>query len=170
MEQTPTSNVTKGIIIALIIMVLHIITFFSGFSIDGWTQYVIYAVFIAGIIASCIIYGKQMNGNVTFGNTFAHGFKVTAVVAVLMVAFFLLFTAVFPEVKEKMLETVKEKMSTDPRLTQDKIDQAMENSQKSFTVFMIAGTLFGNIFIGLLASLIGAAVTKRNPDSTIQQR
>jgi len=38
-------------------------------------------------------------------------------------------------------------------------------SKKLFLPFAIAGVILGTIFVGLLASLIGAAVTKKVPVS-----
>ncbi len=38
-------------------------------------SYIQYVFFIAGIIWACINYSNQLNGDVTFGNLFAHDFK-----------------------------------------------------------------------------------------------
>jgi hypothetical protein len=87
-----------------------------------------------------------------------------------MVVFVLLFSAIFPEMKEKTLEAVKEKMSTNPKVTQEMIDQTVTLYTKWFRPIMIAGALFGYIFMGLIASVVGAALTKKNPPSTFQNQ
>ncbi|MBC8034692.1 MAG: DUF4199 domain-containing protein [Chitinophagaceae bacterium] len=168
MEQTPTSHVVKGLIISLILIIISIVSYFLDLSMDSWVQYLSYAIFIAGVIASCIVYGKQHGGHVTFGNTFAHGFKVSSVVAVLMVVFVLLFALIFPEMKDKALIAIQESMSKNPAVTQDMIDSTMTMYTKWFTPIMIASAIFGYLFVGLIASLIGAAVTKKNPNPTPQ--
>ena len=48
-------------------------------------------------------------------------------------------------------------------LSEEQMDKAIEITQKFFTTFLIAGTLFGYIILGAIASLIGAAITKKNP-------
>lgn len=159
--QTPTSNVTKGLIIALVVALLDVGFYFSGYPMDSNLRYVIYGAFIVGIIWSCISYGKQLDGNVSFGNVFAHGFRVTAVVTLLMIVFELVFSFIFPEIKDKMLEAVRAKMVTNPKVTPDMIKQTVDIYTKWFRLIIVAGTLFGYIFIGILASLLGAALTKR---------
>jgi hypothetical protein len=49
------------------------------------------------------------------------------------------------------------------------MDTAIEISRKFFMAFLIAGTLVGYLAFGAIASLIGAAVTKKNPNNFQQQ-
>ena len=170
MEQTPepmqqplTSNVTKGITISLFIIFLSVFFYFLGAGMQGWPQYLIYAVYAAGIMWSCVTYGKQLNGNLTFGNAFAHGFKVAAVVTVLMIGFTLAISAFSPEMKEKTLEAVRSEMAKNPGVTPDMIEKTTAIYTRWFTPILIGSALLGYLFLGLLASLAGAAVTKKKP-------
>ena len=172
MEQTPepvqqpvTSNVTKGITIALIIIFLSVLSYFIGATMQGWPQYLIYAVYVAGIMWSCVVYGKQLNGDVTFGNVFAHGFKVAAVVTVLMIGFTLALSAFSPEMKEKALETIRTEMAKNPKVTPDMVEKTEAIYTRWFTPILIGSALLGYLFLGLLGSLAGAAITKKNPPS-----
>jgi len=54
-------------------------------------------------------------------------------------------------------------------LTEEQMDKAIEISRNFFMVFLIAGTLVGYLAFGAIASLIGAAVTKKNPNNFQQQ-
>jgi hypothetical protein len=49
------------------------------------------------------------------------------------------------------------------------MDKAIEISRKFFTTFLIAGTLVGYLIFGAIASLIGAAITKKNPNNFQQE-
>ena len=88
MNQIPTTPAIKGIIISLILIIMGLITHFAGLDLNKTMGSIQYAVLGAGLIWACISYSKQSNGNVTFGNTFAHGFKTTAAIT----AIFALYT------------------------------------------------------------------------------
>jgi hypothetical protein len=100
---------------------------------------------------------------VTFGNIFAHGFKTTSVIIVITVLYTVLaFKFLFPDMKELMLTISKKQMLKDPKLTDEMIEQAMSMSRKYFLPFVIGFSIIGTGFLGLIGSLIGAAVAKKN--------
>ena len=67
--------------------------------------------FLAGIIWACISYSKQINANVTFGNLFAHGFKTTAVIIVIMFVYTIVALKVlFPDMVDKSMAMTRQKM------------------------------------------------------------
>ena len=82
MEQKIATPVQKGLIISLILIFIGLIIYFTGQMENKALSYIQYVVFLGGIIWSCISFAKQMKGNVTFGNVFAHGFKTTALFAI----------------------------------------------------------------------------------------
>jgi len=163
MEQTVTTSTTKGIVISLILIVIALISYFLNMNTTSWLQYVSYAVFIVGIILSVNIYGKEIDHNSTFGNYFAHGFKVAALVTVIMIIYIVIFVNIFPDVREKAIEAARTRMQSQGKMTQDQISQELLFNKKFFIVFIIAGTLLGYLIFGALASLIGAGITKKNP-------
>lgn len=162
MEQKITSTTVKGFIIGLIMIAVSLTASFSGIEASGAFQWVIYCIFFAGIIVSIYQFGKQVNHNSTFGNYFAHGFKTSAMVTILMIAFLVIFMTVFPEFKEKAMEEAKKSMSS-KNLSPEQIEKALDLTKKFFMVFLIGGALLGYLLFGAIASLIGAAVTKKDP-------
>lgn len=165
MEQTVTTTTTKGIVIGLILIIIAIIIYFSNVEMDGPTKWISNAVFVIGIIWAINNYGKQINHNTTFGNYFAHGFKVAAVVTAIMILYLLIFITIFPEFKDKALEQAKAAMEKGGKMTSEQISQALTITKKFFTVFAIGGTLLGYLIFGALAALVGAAVTKKEPNT-----
>jgi hypothetical protein len=163
MEQTVTSSTTRGIVIALILIVIGLVSFFLGFDTAGYFKYVNFVILIAGIIWSVSFYGKQIDYNSTFGNYFAHGFKVAAIITAIMIIYVVIVLNVFPEMRERGLDAAKKSMEEKGKMTEDQITQAISFTQKFFMVFAIGGVLVGNLFFGAIASLIGAGVTKKNP-------
>lgn len=163
MEQTVTTSTTKGIVISLILIVFALVIYFLNLNANAGLQYITYAIFIAGIIWSVYYYGKQIDHNSTFGNYFAHGFKIAAIVTVIMIIYIVIFVNLFPDVKDKAMEAARKSMESKGQMTQEQITQALNITQKFFMVFLIGATLLGYLIFGALASLIGAGITKKNP-------
>lgn len=168
MEQKVTTPVVKGVIISLILIVIALGLQFAGLSQNKALGSISFIVLIGGIIWACISYAKQMDGNVSFGNTFAHGFKTTAVITILMVAFTVIIMTFLPEIKEQALDQAMKDMEG-KNMSDDQIETGMNLTKKYLMVFLIGGMLFIYLVIGLISSLIGAAVAKKNPQGPFQQ-
>ena len=159
----PTSTVTKGIIIALVTIAAGIGIYFSGMAADSPARWLVYCIYLAGVIYSIILYGRQIDHNASFGNYFAHGFKISATVTVLMVIYIVAFVYLFPEFKEKGMDEARKAINEKKNMTDEQRAQAMEMTKKLFMIILVAGTMIYNLIIGVIGSLIGAAVTKKNP-------
>ncbi len=164
MQQPVTSTSTKGTVIGLILVVLALATYFLNLKANGPLQWLGWVIFIAGIIWSVMSYGKQINHNSTFGNYFAHGFKVSALVTAIMVIYVIIFVLLFPDFKEKAIDEARKSMQEKNNLTQEQINAGIEMTKKFFMVFLIGGTLVSYLFFGAVCSLIGAAITKKEPN------
>lgn len=166
-----TSHLTKGFIIVLILVVLDLISGFAKFKYETWFQWIPTIILCAGLIWACISYANQMNNAVTFGNVFGHGFKTTAVVACIMVLYTLLsIFVIFPETKEIAIEKTREQMEKNPDMPESAIEQGIEMTRRLFLPFAIGASLLGTLIVGAIASLIGAAVAKKNPPSPFQNQ
>ncbi|GAA0547904.1 DUF4199 domain-containing protein [Chitinophaga japonensis] len=151
-----------GLILSAILVLLSVLYYVMNLNTAKWTQWVNILIMFAGVIFTCIQYAKANDGNVTFGNVFASGFKTTAIIALITVLFGVLFVLIFPEIKEKALEQVRLDMEKQGQ-SDEVIENAIAMTDKMFMVFMLAGGIFGTLFFGAIASLIGAAVAKKNP-------
>ena len=165
MEKKVTSHFVKALIISLGLFILGLIANFGGFEYETWYRWLPTLLLIAAIIWACINYANQMNNAVTFGNVFGHGFKVTAVVAILtMVLALISVFVIFPDTKEKALELTRQEMEKTNR-SDSEIDTAMEMGKKFFLVGLVGTIVIGTLIIGCIASLLGAAFAKKNPPS-----
>lgn len=164
METKVTSPQIKGLIISLILIVFGLILYFVDHMQHQNLQYIQYALFLGGIIWACISYSNQLNANVTFGNLFAHGFKTTAVVTVIVLIYTILALKVlFPDMVDKSIEITRQKMEADGKASDSQIDQAVGMMRDHFTLFATIGVIVGFAIMGAISSLIGAAVAKKNP-------
>jgi len=163
MEKKVVGHVLKGIIISLVLIVLDLVAGFAGFRTATWFRWIPLIILAIALIWACISYGTQMDHNVSFGSTFAHGFKTSVVIACITVIFAIIsLTLIFPETKEIALEQARKQMEEQGRRDQD-IEQGMEIVRKGFLTFAILGVVVYTLLVGAIASLIGAAVTKKNP-------
>ncbi len=170
MEQKVTTHVMKGLIISLILIVYGLVLYFTNLYMNGGLSAVQYLIIVSGIIWSCIDYAKQKGGDVTFGNVFGYGFKISAVITVILIIYTLLaMNFIFPEMKEKMLEVSRQSMEQQNKLSEDQMDKATEMTKKYFTAFMIGGMTFAFLLMGVIGGLIGAAVAKKNPQTPFNQ-
>ena len=170
MEETKImSPQIKGLLIALIVIILGIIGYFTGLGFSTWYNWVVNAIMFAAIIIACIHFANQKQGYVTFGNVFLHGFKITAVVGIIVLAYTLLaFTVLFPDMKEKIFEMQQAQMEKSG-IDDDKLEQGMEMMKKYFMIFLVIGVIFGTLIWGCIASLIGAAVAKKKKFNPLEQ-
>jgi hypothetical protein len=170
METTVTTPPVKGLVISLLIIVFSMVLYFTGQTANQTLGYLQYVILIGGIIWSCITYAKQLNGNVTYGNVFAHGFKTTAVIIVLVTIYTILAIKVlFPDMLNIFIEQAKENMRKQPNVTDEQIDKGIDFMKNNFMTFAIAGIIFIFGIVGLISSLVGAAVAKKNPQDPFSQ-
>jgi len=170
MQPKVTSPATKGIFISLILIVYSLVTYFTGQTLNDNLKWLGTAIFFVAIIMSCISYAKQLNGNLTFGNDFAHGFKTAAAVTAIMCLYTIIFFMVIaPDMKGKILDVARQKMIEQKNLTGDQIDQGVALVSKLFYIVTVGSIILIYLLCGVIAALIGAAVAKKNPDYIPEQ-
>lgn len=168
-ERKPITHVTAGLIIAALLVVYSIVIQFLGLTQQKALGLLQYALIIGGLIYFVNQYGKAHNYTLSFGNLFAFGFKATAVFTIINIVFLILFFLLFPDMKEKTFEIARQQMEDNPKITEDQIEQGIDMARRFFWVGLIGGTMFFMILIGALGSLIGAAVTKKRPNTPFDQ-
>ena len=163
MEKQVTSHIVKGAILGGVSVLLAIIIPIFNLYGAQWISWLSYAILIGGIIYGNVLFANQNDNIVTFGNIFAHGFKVTAVVIVILVLYTVLSLFIFPDMVDKIIELSRTEMLKNPQLTDEMIEQSTSLFRKSFLPFAIGGIILGLGFFGAIGSLIGAAVAKKKP-------
>ncbi|HUP11067.1 MAG TPA: DUF4199 family protein, partial [Niastella sp.] len=107
----PISHVVAGLLIAAIVIVVSMITMMvaksSGKPGGGWYTYLI---IIGGLIFFINQYAKARDNQVSFGDLFSYGFKVTTVYTVLFIGFLILFSLLFPDFKANAMDAARLEM------------------------------------------------------------
>ena len=163
MEKKITSPVNAGLIISLILIVIGLVLYFTDLFLEQWTQYIPFAVFVGGIIWTVRNHGKELDYTATFGNLFGFGFKTVAVITCIMIAYTVLSGYIFPDVKERIIANATEEAMKNPKADEEQVKKGMEMFANNYNLFIIMGLLFWYIALGAIASLVGAAVTKKSP-------
>jgi hypothetical protein len=168
MKNKTLSNLNAGLLIFLCMAVFTLVINVGGLQRNTSLNWISYLIVICGVMLVVIKYGKDMENSVTFGNLFAYGFKTTALTTLFFIAFSVLFYVIFPEYKLQILDIARENaMKNATPDNKDQIEKGMEMFQRFFWVGMIAGILISFAILGAIGSLIGAAVTKKDPNKII---
>jgi len=160
MEKKNT-HIMYGLITGIAMVIVGVSIYIAGAAFVKGMNYVSYIPLLAGTLLNAIAFSKANNGYVTFGNVFGSGFKLAMVASLIMIAWGFLQPLVFPDLKEKAMNMVREKMSQNPKITEDQIEAYLSMSKKYWNVFMIGGILLGNLFLGAIFSLIGGAIAEK---------
>jgi hypothetical protein len=167
-EQKPISHLVAGLIIGAIMIIFSLVVEFAGLQQIKGVPLIGYGIIMASLILFITMYGKAMNSQVTFGNLFSYGFKTTAVLMLIMILFTIIFFLLFPDIKEKIFDLTRQKME-ERNMSDDEIEKALSLWKRMFWVFTIGGIALVYAVVGAIASLIGAAITKKKPISPIDQ-
>lgn len=169
-SKKPISTIVAGLILAFALIVMSSIFSLAGDSTSrpggGWISYLI---IIGGLILFIHLYAKSQNNYVSFGDLFSYGFKTTAMMTLVFLIFIVILAIAFPEMKEKALEAARDEMEGQRRMSDSDIETGMELMEKYFWVFMAGATMLGFLIVGCIGSLIGAAITKKNPKNPMHQ-
>jgi predicted membrane protein len=168
-QKKPITHTTAGLLIAALIIIYAIITQFLGLTQQKGLSLLQYVIIIGGLIFFVNQYGKANNYTKSFGDLFAFGFKSTAVFTSIYIIFIIIFFLVFPDIKEKALETARQQMEQNGKLNDADVDRAVEMARKFFWVGVVGGSLLFFIIIGAIGSLIGAGITKKRPNNPFDQ-
>ncbi|MGI8599473.1 MAG: DUF4199 domain-containing protein [Chitinophagaceae bacterium] len=174
MEETkPINHFRAGLLIAAFMVVFSLIMNLVGqgnASSLGWLGNL---AFIGALIYFINKYGKANNNTPSFGELFSYGFKITSIVTLIMIIFLVIFFVSFPEHKATMLEAVTTEMEgqVDTRkITESQADMMINQYDKNFILLTGGSALFMYLVMGAIGSLIGAAITKKEPRTPFDQQ
>ena len=164
MEKNITSRITKGVIITGLLIALDIILQKTYAVVPDSTRYLPrLVVSFAGVLISCIVYSRQSGGNLAFGELFSHGFKTTAVVAFLMALYtFIAIKLIYPAPSAAEMDAAIRSYEQQGNALHEEAKQLAAAAAKNRWIVYVSVSLFVTLVPGLLGSLAGAAITKKN--------
>ena len=165
-----TSHLLAGGVTGAVLVLINVI--FIVFDLTGNTKvsWIGSVINIALLVYFILEFGKQQEYTKSFGELFSYGFKATAFTTIILTAFMVVYSFAFPNAADKAMEIAREQMSNQPNMSEETIESAIEMTKKFYFPILIGGTIFGTMLVGAIGSLIGAAVTKKNPSHPFQNQ
>ncbi|MEO6832950.1 MAG: DUF4199 domain-containing protein [Chitinophagaceae bacterium] len=169
MDKKVQTHIPYGFVIGLAMVVVSALLEVTKLAEKPGMQWIGAIIFLVGIILEVQAYSKANNAQITFGNAFGSGFKASAIVAIVMIAWGFISLLIFPQIFTRALEKAQTDMAT-KKMSEEQIDMAINFTKKYFKLLMVVGALFSTLFMGAIASLIAAAVAKKAPKSTLMNQ
>jgi uncharacterized membrane protein YciS (DUF1049 family) len=161
MEKKNT-HLVYGLITGVVLVIVQMVLYLTGLAFKGSAmQYVSQLPFLIGIIMNAMAFSKANDEFVSFGNVFGSGFRMSMIVALIVLAWSVIALFALPGMKEKALDMAREEMMKKSKISEEQVELSLNMMKKYWNVFMTAGVIFSNIFWGAIFSLIGAAVAKK---------
>lgn len=162
--------IKNGLIISGITVLYSLLLYATDLMFNVWLSALTWLVVIIGIFYAIKNYRDKINrGYITFGKAFTVGVYIVLIYAVISVAFgYILTNFIDPQLTERAMQQVEERL-LNQGLSDDMIEQQMDMQTKLmdgplFYVGLII-QLFSMVFIGLIISLVGALIFKKQDDS-----
>jgi Na+(H+)/acetate symporter ActP len=165
MGKKPLTNLSGAAILFLALVIFTLAINFGGMEGTSVTNWISYLIVIVGIMILVIKYGSDMSNKVSFGNLFAYGFKTVAILIIFYMIFTILFYMIFPKFKIELQDLARENAlkNATPDM-KEQAEKSIEIFNRFFWPILIGGILFSFAILGLIGSLLGAAIAKKEVD------
>jgi heme/copper-type cytochrome/quinol oxidase subunit 2 len=169
-QRKPISHIAAGLIISGIMVV-----FILGLNMLGQSQnqalgWITYLLVIGALIFFIRQYGRAHDYRLTFGQLFSYGFKITSILTLIVIIFMVIMFSMFPEFKDKIMDAYRTALEDQGKINDDQIDSILGTMERNFVLVTAGGALLNYLILGLIGSLIGAAVTKKQPQNPFEQQ
>jgi c-di-AMP phosphodiesterase-like protein len=169
-QQKPLNHIVAGLIIAGIMVVFILVLNMMGQAQNQAIGWLTYLLVIGGLVYFIRQYGKAHDYRLSFGSLFSYGFKITSILTLIVIIFMVIMFSIFPEFKDKFIETYREALENQGSMGDDQIDTVVTTMDRNFVLITAGGALLTYLILGLIGSLIGAGVTKKRPQNPFEQQ
>lgn len=163
------THLIYGLVAGVMIAAFSLILYQSGLIFKYGMRYTQYIPLLVCILLNAFAYSKVNNGYVSFMNIFSSCFKASLVACAIFLIWNVLTLFIFPGMKEKLIEHVREEMIQNPAMSDDAIETAISFTRKTWNFFLVAGTIVIVLFWGSIFSLLGGAMAKKKGEMLITE-
>ena len=161
MEKKQT-HIAYGFIAGIIMVAVSLILYLTGLMFqNNYYSMLSMVPFLIVAILNAMAFSKANDGFVTFGNVFGSCFKMSMIVAIVLIAWNIIALFALPEMKIKIMEMSREAMAKKQNVTDEQIEMSMDFMKKYWNIVAIGGVILSTLFWGAIFSLIGGAVAKK---------
>jgi len=152
-----------GVIIGLVSVVYSVILYMLDLALNTALGYAGLIIVIAGLAIAMKNYRDHvLDGILPFGKAFGFGVLIILISAFISgIYVFLLYSIIDPDLIRKAIDASAERM-LEQGLSEDQVEQALEVTRRIMkpAIMFISG-LFVNLLVGVVLSLIMAAIFKK---------
>ena len=151
-------NATRKGLLTGLLMAGLVLFFYYGlkYPLNGKEQYVIYSIYLAGIIWSLFAFMQAKGENKTFKEYFSTGFKTFIVATLLMVVFTFIFFSFDTSYRESGIAENNKLLLQEGNHTPAEIESNAQQLRKIFMPMMLGITMFKYLILGALITALGA--------------
>jgi hypothetical protein len=162
MKQQPI-HIKYGLSTGILLILLIVILYASKINLSSTVQMItVLGVIISGVILSCTAFKKE-NGTIPTNEIFFNGFRTTAIIALLVIGFAVLFLLFVPSFKNAQLENYKlielKNAGTDAEKLK-LIDNNVAQYKRRFLTMFIGYNTMLIVIAGLIGSFIGSILNR----------
>ena len=158
-----------GIMLGIISVIFGVIMYVTNVYLDPGIIYTLIGFLVLIVIISLGIkaFKSENGGYLSLGEALKVGIGVAVIGGIIAAVWsFVLMNYIEPDYMNQMMEVQREKMvEAQPDLTESQLDAAEEMTAKfASPIMVVAFSLIGNLFFGLIISLIAGLIMKnKNP-------
>ena len=166
-KSTKDIILNNGIILGVILVVINVISYFSGIMEKGeqWPNYIYYVIFPVVIVYAIKQFKDNNDGYLSMPEGLKTGMGIAAVSALVYVIYHLLFTYVIdPTFVDKMIALTETKLY-ESGMEEEQIEQTLNITRKMSNPLVGSGFfILLSTFFGFVYSMITAAIMKKNKE------
>jgi hypothetical protein len=161
MAASSPAHIKPGVITALVLIAITLFFYFTGLKTGNALQMALRILVVAaGVAAACYTFAKP-DPELTGREIFFFGFRVTAIITLLTIAFGVLFIFAVPQFKEDaIIAFQKDQLTANDGLPVNplKADEDVATYKKRFLTLFIGMNMMIVVLSGLVGSLIGTLI------------
>jgi heme/copper-type cytochrome/quinol oxidase subunit 2 len=162
MDKANKSHIKKGLYIAGALIFLDLLAQKSGLRMPLWFGYVSTLLLVGAVFVSCLLYVRS-NGPQKFGDIFAHGFKTTAVVSLIMALYaYLAVKFIYPAPTAEEISAAAQTIQQQGNTMPDEASRMAAEGAGKMWIILVPKEIFVTLVSGMIGALAGAAITKKN--------
>ncbi|MEO7264511.1 MAG: DUF4199 family protein [Ferruginibacter sp.] len=150
------SERNKGLITGILMVATSLLLFYVLHkSLQGRNEYIIFALYIAGICWCLADYHRQSN-NKKFKDYFSAGFKTFIVACLMMVVFAYIFNKLNPQIRDTMIAENNDLVLKSGSRTPAEVQANGDKIKELYLPFTLLATTLKYLFLGALITMVGA--------------
>jgi hypothetical protein len=149
-----------GLPTAIAMVIAAAVTLFLNAEENTFVNYIPVCLLFIGIIIADLQYRKLNNNVAAVGDLFGNGFKMTAIITLVMIIWVAISFQLFPDAKERAIQAGVKSMQ-EQQYNAKEIEDGVKSMRDNFTIYNIFGVLFTYIIAGALSSFIAALFLRK---------